>query len=762
MLKKLSLVLAMISLVACGAEDDINTSSGNDASLNGSNPLPTSQPNPISTDIPNPVESGEPNPVPIDGPDPIPTFGPNPVPSPVASGIPFPTPTPLTPPISASPTPPPSGLPTPIAFPTPVPQPTEEPINPPNPSVGDFDLVQGKLYYETFCLECHGSVGRGSLSFSVPIHQANYDALMNRADGGNMPTGRGPVSDLEYSPEQCVGDCAHQVAGYITSGFSGADDNGGDGTGSEVGFDGCSQPEGAPASRAVRLLTRREYQNSINDIFNLDLELTTNFLPEGRDHGFTNNADIAQVTALHLDHYYDAATRVTERVADALNGGAIRDEINCSANFQCIRTFVERFGMKLFRRPLEGFEIDEYMSFFTVLRPDGQDDNFFNHSDRFKEAIAAGLPALLMSPNFIYRKEFGQQSADVYRLDDYEMATLIAYTFTGSTPDDILLLAARNQQVRTKPQFKAQAERLLGTQRGQDQMAHFAVEWWDAGLELIGSKNPDFYDGYTPEVIQSMVGEMRAFFKHVVFESTGKFQELYQPGYTMLDATLSQFYGIGNVTGDDFTKVITNQRGGILSFGAIMAANASTEESSPIKRGVFVREQLMCDPLPPLPRDVNIPNPDLDPTKPIRERFEAHSINPNCWACHKYFDDIGFAMESYDASGQFRDQEVMYDLDTHEVIDYLDILTQGKVIDVDAQDEHYFDDLSGLSSIMAQSDSTKSCMTTQYYRYVMGYTISQADSCAITNLNKTFVDSEFDIQSLLIGITQLDSFSLRK
>lgn len=621
--------------------------------------------------------------------------------------------------------------------------------------------VAGKALYEAHCLECHGVVGAGTAAIPVPVDSKSYADIITKVDGGNMPTGAGPLSGQEYSPEQCVGECADNIATYITSGFPGALESDA-GAEQELSFTGCSEAEGAPAGRALRLLTRREYENSINDIFGLDLELTTNFPPEGRDHGFTNNADIVQVTALHLDNYYDAASRVTAEVQNRLNSGVIGDTLNCSANFQCIRTFVEKFGEKIFRRPLEPQEVDEYLVFFTVLRPDGQDDGFYNHSERFKDAIGVGLPSLLMSPNFLYRKELGVKEGDVFRLDDYEMATLIAYTFTGTTPDELLMQAARNGLLRTKAQFKTHAERLLATERGKAQMAHFAVEWWDAGLELIGSKNPDYYQGYGPEVIQAMVGEMAAFFKHVVFESTGKFEELYQPGYTMLNKTLADFYGISGVTSTSFTKVTTEQRGGILSFGGIMASNASTEESSPVKRGVFVREQLMCDPLPPLPRDVNIPNPDLDPTKPIRERFEAHSVNPNCWACHKFFDDIGYAMEIYDASGKYREREKMYDWETHELINELDILTSGKVINIDGQDEHFFDDLQGLSAIMAKADSTKSCMTTQYYRYVMGYKLQEADQCAVSNLNKIFADNEFDIQSLLLGVTQLDSFSLRQ
>ena len=626
---------------------------------------------------------------------------------------------------------------------------------------GDFDLTLGKQLYETNCLECHGIQGTGTAKRPFPIADVDYNGVMSRADaGGNMPDGKGPLTGKEYKPEHCVGDCAHQVAGYITAGFPGATDVE---AAQELGFSGCSGQEGAPAKRAIRLLTRHEYQNTVNDIFGLDLNLTTNFPPESREHGFTNNADLAFVTARHLDEYYSAATRVAAEVQNNLNSGFIRDALNCSANYHCLRTFVETFGQKVFRRPLEGQEVEDYLAFFTVLQPADQNEGFFNHSDRFKEAIGVGLPALLMSPHFLYRKELGKENGGVYQLDDYEMATLIAYTFTGSTPDDELLGAARNQQVRTKQQFKAQAERLLATEKGKNQMARFAIEWWDAGTELIGAKNNNIYTGYSPEVSEAMVQEMEAFFKHVTFDSSGKFQELYTADYTMLNDTLGRFYGIGSGLGASFTKVPNNQRGGILMMGGIMASNASTEETSPVKRGVFVREQLMCDPLPPFPRDVAIPNPDLDPTKPMRQRFEEHSVNPDCQSCHKYFDDIGFTLENFDASGKYREREKMYDWATFDILDELDILTQGKVINVDGgDDERYFADRWEFSEMMANADSTKSCMTTQYYRYVAGYTLEEADNCAIENLNKTFADSEFDIQSLLIGITQLDSFSVRK
>ena len=620
---------------------------------------------------------------------------------------------------------------------------------------GNFDLAKGKALYATHCVECHGVTGGGTIKLPVPIKAASLSALLARVDGGNMPTGKGPLTGTEYSPSQCVGDCAYQIAGYVTNGFPGALDTG---ESSELGFAGCNQAEGAPAARAIRLLTRREFQNSINDIFKTKLDLVANFPPEGRDHGFSNNADIAQVTARHLDEYYSAATRVGSEVTNQnnFNASISQNGPNCNSNEHCLEQVLDSFGTRIFRRLLTNEEKTDYLKFFKQGITD------FNHTDHFRQAVRQGITALLMSPHFLYRKELGQAKGDVYQLDDFEMATLLAYTYIGSTPDDILLQAARNQQVRTKQQFKEQAERLLKTEKGKNQMAYFAVEWWNAGLELIGSKNTDFYKDYDATVIRSMVGEQEAFFKHVVFESTGKFQELYTPGYVMLNDTLSKFYGVGSGLTSTFTKVATTQRGGILTMGGILAKNASTEESSPVKRGVFVREQLLCDPLPPFPRDVNIPNPDLDPTKSMRTRFEEHSANENCWACHKFFDDLGFALENFDASGKYREREKMYNWDTKEIIDELKIDTKGQVINVDGDDVKYFDGYKDLSELFAKADSTKSCLTTNYYRYVAGYKLTDADQCAIENLNKTFADSEFDIKTLLIGITQLDSFSVRK
>jgi hypothetical protein len=623
------------------------------------------------------------------------------------------------------------------------------------PATGDFDFTLGKTLYTEHCVECHGVTGGGGTgAISAKFSDTSFAAIMVRVDGGNMPSFKGPLSGREYVPEQCIGGCAYQIAGYISSGFPGADEVVNN---AELGFEGCSTPERAPAARALRQLTRREFQNSVNDIFNVNLDLTANFPPEGRSHGFTNNADIAQVTALHLDVYFSAASRVAAEVKANFDN-TVRPELGCNSNEQCLEDFVRRYGRKIFRRPLTETEFQDYFPFFR----EGITD--FNHSERFKDALTQGISSLLMSSNFLYRSELGTKVAgqDFYQLSQYEIATLLAFTYTGSTPSNDLLAKAEAGELNSKAALKAVAEQLLATERGKDQMAYFAVEWWDAGLELIGSKNLDFYQGYTPAVIQSMVGEMEEFFKYVTFESTGKFQELYSPGYTLLNDTLSNFYGIGSGLTSTFQPVTTSQRGGILSMGGIMAQNASTEESSPVKRGVFVREQLMCDPLPPLPRDVNIPNPDLDPTKPVRERFVAHSINPNCWACHKFFDDIGFSLEIFDASGKYREAEKLYNLDTLQLVNEFDIDTAGKIISVDGDEEFFFSDANELAAIFANADSTKSCMTTQYYRYVVGYNIADADQCAIENLNKIFADNEFDIQSLLLGITQLDSFTLRK
>lgn len=611
----------------------------------------------------------------------------------------------------------------------------------------NFDLEQAQALYITHCTECHGSTGKGA-EVPVPIDGLNLsDELLANAISTRMPNGTGPLSKRDYKSTDCEGDCAMLVAQYINNAFPGN-------VSVEIGeihFEGCDLPEGAPAQRALRQLTRHEYQNSVNDIFNVQLSLTTNFPQESRVHGFTNNADTAFVTARHLDVYYAAAAKVATEVTSQENfRDAIWDNgLGCGSNTQCLDKFLDVFGQRIFRRPLTAQEKADYLPFFQ----DGITD--FNHSDHFRTAIKQGIVALLMSPNFLYRSELGALDGDFYRLSQWEIASLLSYTYTGSSPDEQLLAAAGAGQLQTKAQLKDQAERLLASARGREQMAHFAAEWWDADAEVVGSKNEEHYPGYGPQIIQSMVGELKNFFLEVAFNSTGSFEELFTADYNMVNDPLSRYYGFGGQNGTDYYRVTNPQATGMLSLGAIMAANASTEETSPVKRGIFVREQILCDELPPIPRDVNIAAPDLDPTKPIRERFTAHSANEVCWTCHRLIDDIGYALENFDAAGKFRTTENNYG-------NNLAIRTDGLVQDIDGNDDdRMIADRFDLAQIIAEADSSKACMTRQYYRYVGGYSETSNDACAINNLNKIFSDNQFNIQALLVGITQLDSFVLR-
>ena len=600
------------------------------------------------------------------------------------------------------------------------------------------------MLYQMHCSECHGITGKGVGAIKGIAGTTFTQEILSQFITAAMPNGVGSVSKKTYSPSDCVGECAANVAAYVLAGFPGEVGHGEE----EITFTGCSQPEGVPTARALRQLTRHEYQNTVNDIFNLNLNLTNNFPQESRVHGFTNNADTAFVTARHLDVYYAAAAKVAQEATSQQNFRASiwENGLGCGSNAECLNRFVDIFGTKIFRRPLTAAEKTTYLTFFK----DGITD--FNHSDHFRQAIRQGITVLLMSPHFLYRSEMGEPKEGVYQLTQWEIASLLSYTFTGSTPDAVLLEKARNNQLSTKAALKQEAERLLATPAGREQMAHFAAEWWDADAEVVGSKNEQLYPGYGPSTILSMVGELKNFFLEVTFNSTGSFEELYLADYAMVNDELSRYYGLGGQSGTGYRRVTTTQRGGVLTMGAILAANASTEETSPVKRGIFVREQLLCDELPPIPRDINIAAPDLDPTKPVRERFTTHSANEVCWNCHQFIDDIGYSLENFDASGRFRTTE-----------NGLAIRTDGLVQAIDASDDdHTIADRHDLAEILADAGSTKACMVRQYYRYVGGYSEGGADQCALNNLNKIFSDSGFDIQSLLVGITQLDSFVLRR
>ncbi|MEZ5534964.1 MAG: cellulose binding domain-containing protein [Thiolinea sp.] len=580
------------------------------------------------------------------------------------------------------------------------------------------------LYQQQGCASCHGSDGSGGF-VNVPLNQYTAERL---ADLIQVTEDTMPPS----APGACDGNCAGSIAEYIISTFSG---NGGGGT-------LACEDETPPGERGLRLLTRQEYQNTVNDLLGLDVNLIHELPEENRVEGFDNNSANNLVTGLRLEGFLNQAEDLATQ-ALAQNWSRI---VTCSTqNESCAREFISSFGKRTYRRPLAQDEVDTLYSRFAGVT--------------FAEGVQNTLMAMLVSPHFLYRSELGELQADgSYQLTQYEIATALSYLFTGSMPDSILMQAADNNELSTATQRITQASRLLNDPRSRNQIGNFVGQWLlSASPYALPDKDLNAYPGYTDAVREALSQELISFFNHVTFDSTQTFRELFTANYVVANKTLTDFYNLNSPQGSGFeaVPVTDGTRTGLLTLGAVLAQYANSAESHPFKRGAFLFERLLCHDLP-APENAGIVQPPTpDPNMTTRERFDFHSqSDTSCYSCHQFLDGPGFGFENYDGAGQFRTFENGSPINASGILRGLETFTPDE--------ELQFSDLLQLSQLVSESNGAAQCLAKQYYRYSMGRLETSADQCALDSFISNYADNDYNLQTMLLGIVNSPAFILRR
>ncbi len=505
------------------------------------------------------------------------------------------------------------------------------------------------------------------------------------------------------------------------------------------------QGEEVPGPRRLRLLTRAEYASTVTDLLGVPRPSVDNLPVESVVDGFDNNAGASVVTNRHLDEYLATA----ERLAVAAIPLSRTRLAPCAPAAGCDRTFVTSFGQRAFRRPLSNEEITRYLAMFAPAVTGGS----------FDKGIELVVRAMLSSPYFLYRSEMGERTADgTYKLSPYEVATAMSYFLWGTTPDDQLLEAARSGALGRPDGFEAAARRLIADPRSRPAVLAFFRQWLGTDGFLFTNKDATVYPGFDDAVRRAMVEEQDAFVSHAVFEGTGKLEELFNADYVFASQPLARFYGLagGGATAQKIPSRTTPQagpRGGVLLLGSVLGMHAHPNESSPVRRGVFVRARLMCQTLPPPPESLNIMPPGLDPTLTTRTRFARHSTDEVCKGCHKFIDPIGFGFERYDGVAAYRSEEHGQPIDASGQVNGLE--------DLNADTSQPFDGPADLARILAGSPNAQACFARQMFRYARGGEDGGRDSCAIRQLQTAFVQSGFDIRSLMLEVVRQKSFLAR-
>ncbi|HEY3497279.1 MAG TPA: DUF1592 domain-containing protein, partial [Polyangiaceae bacterium] len=372
----------------------------------------------------------------------------------------------------------------------------------------------------------------------------------------------------------------------------------------------------------------------------------------------------------------------------------------------CAQTFIDAFGARAYRRPLEP---DEKSGLLTVYRLGATDATY-------ADGIALVIRTLLQSAGFLYLTELGDGSGgDRFKLAPHELASQLSYLLTAQPPDAGLLAAAASGALDTPAGRLDAATRLIESGAAADAtVLRHVREWLGVDRILETGKDTMVYRDFTPEVRTAMAGEADAFIAAIAIgDHYGTVGELLGADWTMVDSTLAGYYGLTNPGGTGFQRVSLagTTRRGILNQGAFLSVYAHASESAPVFRGVAVMERFACRP-PASP--VNIPNipppPPPDETSTTRERFEnLHgSNNPACVGCHFEIDSLGFSFEAFDGAGRYRETENGKPVNTvTEVPDTLGFEFSGEIADS-----------AELAAALAESAVVRACFARHLFRSV--------------------------------------------
>ena len=499
----------------------------------------------------------------------------------------------------------------------------------------------------------------------------------------------------------------------------------------------------------LRRLTHSQYNHTVRDLLGDQTSPANQFPPEDFVNGFRNQVQAQNLSPILIEAYSAAAEKLAR---NAFAGGDKRGLIPCKPSPACGSRFVREFGLKAFRRPLEGAEQRRY-------------EALLNREKNFAAGVQLVVEAMLQSSSFLFRLE--ETSDPKWR--PYVTAARLSYAIWDSMPDAELLAAAARGDLSTAQGVEREARRMLNDPRARESLNEFVGQWLRFDRVLTASKDKRKYPQFTRQTAVAMTQEASAFVGDLVWNGRN-FMELFTANYGYPDSDLAAIYRVA-APAQEFDRVpfpAGSERAGLLGQGLFLTVTAKPDDSAPTARGLFVREQFLCQHVPEPPAGVNTNLPPVTEAKPQtnRDRMSEHVINPSCATCHKLIDPIGFGLERFDAIGIRRDKfQLQFQTGRRgeggggrrapvKTID-LDIDPTGYVAGLPKSE---FSSPSQLGAILAGSPQCQECIVKQYFRYTSGRMETPADRPAIRQILDDFRKSQFRFKEMIVSMVRLREF----
>ncbi len=504
-----------------------------------------------------------------------------------------------------------------------------------------------------------------------------------------------------------------------------------------------------PGRFVIRRLTKTEYGNTLHDLFGVEPSIADGLPDEVSGEGYLNS-----LSPLQLEQYLTIADRVLDRIVapeDAspteiqkrLFGGPSAEG---PGTREAAREVARSLAKKAYRRPPTETELDVLVEAFELGR---QNDL------GYEQSLHLMLKAVLVSPQFLFITPVGEleSSTGIVPLDDYQLASRLSYLLWATMPDDELMALADSGTLHEPEILEAQVKRLLQDRRSRALFDGFGAQWLGVGGLESQVFDPAVFPQMTAEMREAMYDEARLFFESIVRENR-RVINFVDSDYTYLDGTLASIYGLEDtVTGPEMRRVRLSDgnRGGVLGMPGVLAATSFPNRTSPVKRGVWVLEQVLGDHVPSAPPSV----PALDEQDQgtvtnlsLRERTELHRTNTVCANCHQLLDPIGFGLENFDAIGRWRDRD-----DNGEAIDAAGELPGGK----------RFSGPKDLKAIIAgRSDDLARNLVEKLLAYALGRRLEGYDEIVVDDLMQEIAGDGYRMQALVNAVVSSYPFTHRR
>ncbi|HVZ75008.1 MAG TPA: DUF1592 domain-containing protein [Polyangia bacterium] len=592
-----------------------------------------------------------------------------------------------------------------------------------------------------------GAMKLGAIAIAVGLASIGCTGSVgSNGSGGGAGTGGGLGQSNGGS-----GSAGTNGSGGTTS----AGNGGSNATGGSTG----STPDNTPPLPGTSVvpqptwrLTNVEYGNSVHDLLGLSTGLTVPLDPDGASGGYNAGLGAGDAT---IEAYHAAAVEIaSQAMANVATLVPCTSAQITSMPAMCAAKFIDAWVPKAFRRPMDADTRTGLVNLYTLV----------STQFGFNAGIQSIIEEVLQSSYFLYHLELEEEAQPPGKVavTGYSMASRLSYLLWSSTPDDELLTKAGAGQLSTTAQIGAEVTRMLADPKAKIGLRNFYRQWLRVDSMMV-SKTGKYATLYSQATQSSILASFDAQVDAALWATSGGLTTLLNGKQGFADANTASIFGAAaaGATGATLTPFTYDaHRAGILAHPAIMSTFATSNGTHPIKRGVFVWDQVLCQALPAPPPDV----PTFDgpqPNESVRQAFTRFTLPPNssCPACHTKIDPVGFLFESYDTVGAYQTiddygQPVNTDVTVVQAVDSSG--NPDTTLNVETPDAVAFaNNLAKDTAVPIQ------CLVQQLYQFALHRTLKDADAPVLAGLVQGYTKAAQSLPTLLGGLTQTESFLYR-